>query len=401
MTLRNKQIFGTLFFSIFTAVTGVGIVVPLLPVYAMELGARGIYIGMIFGAFSLSRSFFLPYFGRLSDRKGRKPFIVTGLLAYALVSLAFMWTDRVVPLIYIRFLQGIASAMLMPVSQAYIGDITPKGREGFTMGLFNVSMFFGLSIGPILGGLINDQFSLHVAFGCMGVLSVIGFALSLIFLPSLASERHERTQQIPAGWSTLAGDRSVIALFLVRFAYAASIGVIWGFLPVLAAMELGLTSTPIGMLITLGIFISGLLHMPMGALADRISRTAMVLTGGTIISGSVLAFTWCHTLPQMLMASIGFGIGGGIAMPSQMALAVVTGHRTHAMGAVMGLLTLAHSLGMLAGSVMAGTMMDVYSLRSAFPPGALLMLASIVCFPILFPKEDAAIGKRPVDPEIL
>ncbi len=80
MNLGDKKIFATLFFAIFATVTGVGIVVPLLPVYAHDLGASGFYIGMIFGAFSLARTFFLPYFGRLSDHKGRKPLIIPGLL---------------------------------------------------------------------------------------------------------------------------------------------------------------------------------------------------------------------------------------------------------------------------------------------------------------------------------
>ncbi|MGD8448408.1 MAG: MFS transporter, partial [Desulfobacterales bacterium] len=71
MKKLNKKIFSVLFFSIFGAVTGVGIVVPLLPVYAHDLGASGLYIGLIFGSFSLSRSFLLPYFGRYSDKKGR------------------------------------------------------------------------------------------------------------------------------------------------------------------------------------------------------------------------------------------------------------------------------------------------------------------------------------------
>ena len=89
MDKLNKKIFGTLFFSIFASVTGVGVVVPLLPIYAHDLGASGLYIGLIFGAFSLSRTFFLPWFGRLSDVKGRKPFIVPGFLAYALISIAY------------------------------------------------------------------------------------------------------------------------------------------------------------------------------------------------------------------------------------------------------------------------------------------------------------------------
>ena len=84
MNPGDKKIFATLFFSIFATVTGVGIVVPLLPVYAHDLGAGGFLIGLIFGAFSLGRIFCLPYLGRLSDLKGRKPLIVPGLLADAI-----------------------------------------------------------------------------------------------------------------------------------------------------------------------------------------------------------------------------------------------------------------------------------------------------------------------------
>jgi len=161
MIQSNKKIFGTLFFSIFAVVTGVGIVVPLLPVYAHELGASGLKIGLIFGAFALSRTAFMPYFGRISDKKGRKPFIVVGLFAYAIISIAFIASTDVETLILIRFLHGIASAMIMPTAQAYIGDITPSGREGFTMGVFNTSIFCGLSIGPVLGGVINNHFGLY------------------------------------------------------------------------------------------------------------------------------------------------------------------------------------------------------------------------------------------------
>jgi DHA1 family multidrug resistance protein-like MFS transporter len=84
MPKLDHKIFGILFFSLFVTVTGVGIVVPLLPVYAHDLGASGFYIGLIFGAFSLSRTLFLPYFGRLSDRKGRKRIILPGAVCLRL-----------------------------------------------------------------------------------------------------------------------------------------------------------------------------------------------------------------------------------------------------------------------------------------------------------------------------
>jgi MFS family permease len=355
-------------------------VVPLLPVYARNLGAGGLYIGLIFGAFSLSRVFFLPYFGRLSDRKGRKPLIVSGLLAYTVVSVAFLFSNTIGSLILIRLVQGVASAMLMPVIQAYVGDITPAGREGFTMGLFNMSVFFGLSLGPVLGGLIHDRFSLGAAFWGMGGLSLIGFFLSLAFLPPVRSERVVKRGKQPTGLKQLAQDREIAGLFFFRFAYTACIGIIWGFLPVLANAELALSSTTIGFLVMLGIFVSGIIQLPMGYVADRLNKKLMVIFGGTLVSGAILSYLWADNVSEMILASVMFGVGGGICMPALMATAVLVGDKTEAMGSVMALLTVAHSLGMLAGSMLAGLMMDLFRLRAVFPMGTGLMLVGIVAF---------------------
>lgn len=231
----DKKIFGTLFFSIFSAVTGVGIVVPLLPVYAQSLGASGLYIGLIFGSFALSRTIFLPYFGRLSDRKGRKRLILVGLISYALISIAFILAKNVQLLVAIRFIQGIASSMMMPAIQAYVGDITPRGREGFSM----------------------------------------------------------------------------------------------------------------------GVFISGIIHMPMGYIADRMNRRVLIVTGGLIVGGGMVYFAQAGSLTDLIVASVVFGLGGGISMPAHMAISVFKGGQTEAMGSLMGLMTMAHSLGMLLGSIKA------------------------------------------------
>jgi len=380
MKKLNKKIFGTLFFSIFGTVTGVGIVVPLLPVYAHNIGASGLYIGLIFGSFSLSRTFFLPYFGRQSDKKGRKPFIVAGLCAYTLVSLSFILANDVEALIGIRFIQGIASAMIMPAVQAYVGDITPVGREGFTMGLFNMSMFMGLSIGPLIGGVINDSFSLDTSFASMAFLALAGLFLSLFLLPPTKSEKVVNRGIKPLAWKRLIQDRDMVGLFLFRLAYAACIGVLWSFLPVLADTEFSLSSSSIGFLVMLGVFSSGLLHIPMGFLADRINRKMMIVLGGLIISYAILSFEWTNSFNDLVVASVLFGIGGGVAMPALMAMAVLKGNETASMGSVMGLLAMAHSLGMLIGSLLAGLMMDVFQLRHAFPSGAVIMVLCVGLF---------------------
>jgi predicted MFS family arabinose efflux permease len=82
----------------------------------------------------------------------------------------------------------------------------------------------------------------------------------------------------------------------------------------------------------------------------------------------------------MLWASIIFGIGGGISMPALMAIAVLKGSETDSMGSVMAILTLAHSLGMFAGSLIGGLMMDLFQLRTAFPLGATIMIITVAVF---------------------
>ncbi len=380
MNALDKKIFGTLFFAIFATVTGVGLVVPLLPVYAHDLGAKGIYIGLIFGAFSISRTVFLPYFGRRSDIHGRKPYIVAGLLAYTLISFIFIFAKDVTTLIIIRLFQGVASAMIMPVIQAYVGDITPPDTEGYTMGVFNLSVFFGLSIGPLLGGVINDAYGLDFSFICMGGLSFFGFLLAFFLLPPVRSEKTASRETAPTPLKRLASDREVLGLFFFRFTYTACIGIIWGFLPVFADTEFSLTSSSIGVLIILGVLVSGVMQTPMGYAADRFNRRLMVIAGGLVTCYAIFSFEWAGGFWDLFAANVIFGLGGGLSMAPLMAMAVSKGSRTDAMGSVMSLMTMAHSMGMMCGSLFAGLMMDMFRLRQAFLFGALIMVAGVVLF---------------------
>jgi len=376
----DKKIFGTLFFSIFVTVTGVGIVVPLLPVYAHDLGAGGLAIGFIFGSFALSRTFFLPYFGRLSDRKGRKRLIVVGLFSYACLSLAFMLAQNVTSLVLIRFFQGIASSMMMPAIQAYVGDITPQGREGFTMGFFNMSIFFGLSLGPVLGGGIKDYWGLDASFLSMGILSLIGFFLSLSFLPPSHEEKVVKKRRKPLPWKMLLQDREIIGLFCFRLNYTACIGIIWGFLPVYADTRFALSSSNIGFLVMLGVLSAVSSTCRWAYVADHISRRLMIMFGGLLVAAGMIYFACSNSLADLVVASILFGLGGGISMPAHMAIAVFKGNQSDAMGSLMGLMTMAHSLGMLMGSSFAGLIMDISDLGDAFSLGAVISLAGALVF---------------------
>jgi DHA1 family multidrug resistance protein-like MFS transporter len=377
---EHKGIFLTLFFIVFTMVTGVGIVVPLLPIYANDLGATGLYVAMIFASFSLSRTFLLPLFGRLSDQKGRKPFILAGLATYALVSLAFVYSTTVEGLILIRFVQGAGSAMVMPVVQAYVGEITPEGSEGYSMGLFNLSMFLSLSLGPVMGGFIHDLWSMDAAFVCMGLLSSLGLVLCLVFLPPLSLEKIRLNNRKPVPWAQVIRDWELGALVSFRYAYTACIGIIWCFLPLFADRAFGLSGSRIGLLVMLGIFVSGVLQMPMGYAADRLNKKYMVILGGAFSTLGIFLPFFAVSFYDLLVAVTLFGIGGGISMPAITALAVVKGDEKKAMGSVMSVMTMAHSLGMLTGSLIAGLAMDFFSLKFAFPCGMVFMAAGTLAF---------------------
>jgi len=171
---------------------GIGIIAPILPLYADTFGASGVTIGFVFAAFSISRSLLGPWVGRFSDRVGRKRILLVGLVAFSLISILYLIAGSIWELAAYRFLQGAASVMVTPIAQAYVGDITPKGREGRTINLLYAAMFFGVALGPLLGGLLSAAASYHAAFGAMGGLSAVAALLVWRTVPSDHGRRPAR-----------------------------------------------------------------------------------------------------------------------------------------------------------------------------------------------------------------
>ena len=372
------KIFSTLFVSVFVTTMGAGIIGPLLPVYAHELGANAIQIGLIFGAFSLTRSIFVPFFGKFSDIRGKKPLLLTGLLLYFLLSILYSITNGIWHLIFLRLAQGFASAMILPVAQAYVGIITPETHEGRIMGLFNVSLYGGLSAGPVIGGIVKDYSSIRYSFLSMGLLALSGFMLCLFLLPPRNREPRLGKDKKATPYFILMKDFTMFSLFFFRVCFTICIGIIWTFLPLITTTELGFSSTAIGVLLSIHVLISGIFQTPMGYLADRFNKKLMIIIGGIIGVASILALSKVSGFWQIAVINALLGFAASISIPAVMALSVIEGRKAGSMGSVMGLMAQAHSVGMLFGPIMAGLLMQFLSFKFTFIIAAVILTTGTI-----------------------
>jgi len=366
-----KKVFPVLALAVFSSMLGVGIISPLLPLYAENMGATGIWLGIIFASFSVSRAIIMPIAGRLSDRYGRKLFLGTGLLLYAIISLCFIWANSVSQLALIRLLHGIAAGMIMPIAQAYIGDISPEGEEGKWMGYFNAAFFTGFGFGPLIGGTLTEHLGMTIAFSTMSGLNLLAFLVVILFLPEI--RQREMAASSHPSFREMSASGMVKGLFSFRLAFSLGRGAFATFLPIFAGIYLGLSPTLIGVLLAVNILLMSLLQVYGGNIADRFNRKAL------IIVGCLINLTYLAMIPlggnfwQLLGICALGGLGGAIAMPAASALTVEEGRR-FGMGATMGAFAMAFSIGMAIGPLLSGVIADLVSINSVFYFGAIMGL---------------------------
>ncbi len=357
--------FSVLFLSIFSALLGLGIILPILPLYAKTIGANGFWVGAIFAGFSLSRSVFMPIVGKVSDKKGiRKAFIVSGLFVYSISSLGYIYSYNVFSLILVRVVQGFCSAMIVPVAMAYVGDISPKNREGTYMGLFTVSLFTGFGFGPFIGGFIQDFFSVNAAFMVMGILCALSFILVLLWLPSSHSQHHPH-RAAPASFGNILKGRRIKGIICYRFISAFARSTVLTFLPLYASYNLNMSGFQIGLVISAGVLMTSMMQYPYGRLADAVSRRNLILFGNILYSLTIIFFPFTRSFMQVLGLNLLMGILGAIAIPAASALVVEEGKKS-GMGSTIAVFNVAMSLGLGTGPLVSGLIHDAAGLEAVF-----------------------------------
>jgi DHA1 family multidrug resistance protein-like MFS transporter len=343
---------------------GVGIIVPILPIYAETLGATGFWLGAIFAGFSLSRTISMPLVGRFSDRMGRKRFISFGLLVYTFSSLGYIYANSALELIVVRIIQGFSSAMIIPIAMAFIADISPPEKEGSYMGIFTIALFLGFGCGPFLGGLTKDLISIEADFLIMGGLCLLAFFMVLIYLPR-SSSIQKSTSPMDIPFKTILQSRSIMGLCFYRFASAFCRGSIITFLPLYAHNALQLNASQIGLVISSSILLTAVLQFPFGKLADKLNRRMLIILGSILYFSIVPLIPYTLNFIQILTLNIILGLFGALSLPAASALIVVEG-KHYGMGSTMAIFNVAMSVGLGIGPLASGVVLDIWGLSGVF-----------------------------------
>ena len=358
-----KKVFPILAVSLFSAMLGVGLVSPLLPLYAQDMGATGTQLGIIFAAYGISNSILTPIMGRLSDRRGRKIFLIIGLLFYSIISLGYVWAADVSQLTLVRAIQGAAGAMIIPIAMAYIGDLSPEGEEGKWTGYANAAFFSGFGIGPLLGGALAERFGINASFYAMGGLCLLAFLVAIRFLPRI--EQRKIGEKSRLSLKEMSTSPIIRGLFSFRLVQAVARGGIMTFLPIFAAASIGLGTTLIGILLTVNFLPMIALIALGGRLADRFNKKTLVILGNLLYLITVTLIPLANTFWQQVWLSIPRAIGGALSMPAATAMTVEEG-RKFGMGSTISILMMAMSIGMAVGPTLSGVISDLVGVNAVF-----------------------------------
>jgi len=370
--------FRILILCVFMAMVGLGIISPIIPNYASDMGATGVTIGLIYSSFSLSRAVLQTPVGRFADSYSKKRIIIIGLAGYTVTSILYTVVTSPESLIAVRFVHGVGSAMVMPVAMAYAILLTPKGQEGKYMGYMNTALFAGYAAGPLLGGYIYEKYSVNTVFNAMSVLVFSSLILTALFVPEERSLglRKERPQ---VSFRKILTNRKLAGVFVYRAVNALGRGTIMGFLPLFAVQTLGISGSVIGFILSMGIFANAVLQTPMGILADRYNRNLLLIFGGIISSIGYFFLIGSRGSIDLFAIRLIISAGGALSLPSITAIIAEEGKELGA-GSTVGVFNTAMSVGQIVGPVFTGFLLDIYGMGAVFNFAGAIGVISVGAF---------------------
>lgn len=358
---------------------GFAMVIPIFPFYIDELGGSGGKLGLLIAIAAFTELVFGPLWGNLSDRIGRKPVLIIGLVGYVLASLLMGLSTTLWMLYAARALSGVLSSATSATTMAYIGDSTGEEDRAGGMGLLGAVAGLGVILGPAFGGWLGTV-SLSTPFFIAAAFSAVTVLFVVILLPeSLPPEARIKIKQHRDSWQVkvwknalqsyigillfmafwvsvgLANFESVFGLYaLVKFAYGPG--------------QVGTILTVVGLVSTAGKIFTGPLTRKWG---DAIVIKVSLITGAI----AYMVLLAANTYVTILLSTGFFILSKTFLRPS--ILSLISKRARIGQGTVMGLSNSAISLGRIVGPIWAGFIFDV-NVDYPYLSGAAILFAGFI-----------------------
>jgi MFS family permease len=381
-----------LFVVAFVDMVGLTMIVPLLPYYATDFGAGAATIGVLISAFSVAQLAVAPVWGRVSDRYGRRPAILAGLLITAAAYVLFAWAGSVPALLAARLVQGVGGGTI-GVVQAYVADVSAPDRRTKSLGWLTAITSLGAVAGPAVGSLLVSLGGLEfVGLGAAGIaLLVAVFAWSY-----LRESRRIPTAGDPSGLPTTG--RAAIAHVLSRWhdpaprliwIYAVGIGAFYGtiqIVPLLLADRLGVTERTVGYFVMymggMGVVVRTLV---LGRAVDLLGEARLARLGIVVLAAGLGATGLAHSSWALAAGFTLMPLGTAFLFPC------VTGLLSQEVpsrerGLYMGVQHTFGGVSRVAFPIAAGLLIDRYGAGVPFWLAGMLVLATL--------PLSRAIGRR-------
>ena len=389
--VQTKKALPILFAVMFFVMVGFGIIIPVLPFYAEGIGATPTQLGLLMAVYSLMQLLFSPMWGKISDRIGRKPVIMIGIIGLSLSFFLMAISSQLWMLFAARIIGGFLSSANMPTVTAYVADITSPEDRGKGMGVVGAAVGLGFVFGPAIGGIFSE-ISLSMPFYISGISSLLTFFIVFFFLKESLpeSERQQSTDSQPSRWQAFSGSLSI--LYILQLFVSISLAGLEASFAYFAAQKVGLNTVQLGYIFMIMGFTGAIVQ---GGLLGRLTKKwgeGNVIQIGIIIS--IIGFLLVLLIDDFTTAAIYlsvFGIGNGLIRPSVSSL--LTKRSTVGHGSVTGLLSSFDSFGRIVGPPLGGWLFAVM-MNLPYIVGAILSVIAFILYRIYAVKSKGMIESK-------
>lgn len=339
---------------------------PVLPLFALYLGAGPEAIGFAVGISTVTGIFFKLPSGALSDVIGRKKTMLIGLVVFAVMPFAYLFVRDYQLLIVIRFIHGLATAVYGPVSMAVVADAA-GARKGEWLSLFSSVTIVGNLLGAPLGGfilnrtpggsgpLLGDFQTAYLVSGFAGLMSLI---LGLgVLKGEKPPEKHnglgEAYRKFISGIKEVMSDRRIVVTSSMEGLQNMTVGALEAFLPIYAVKVAGLNAFQAGLLWGVQVVITILSKPVMGKTSDKYGRKPLIAAGMVLCALSFGAIPLLKDFYLLAIAAVFFGLGESFVTSSSAALVADVCKEKH-FGTAMGTFGTIFDIGHASGPILAG-----------------------------------------------